>query len=160
MDCHEYADKGYQEAWKGYVPSEPPAEIASFDWVLFLDADEEVSPPLRDPGLYHFRIRNRQIHGIRIYRQVFYLENGFGTENGIDIRREAVPTDKGYSLTGQEPHDMVIVEGPVKTLTRENSGTTYNDPGPPPECGKSFLNISAHEMYQAGRRFRLWDLLT
>jgi hypothetical protein len=54
---------------------------------------------------------------------------------------------------------MVIVDGPVKTLTGKLWHYTYNDLSHHFQVINRFSSISAREMYQSGRRFRLWDLI-
>jgi glycosyltransferase involved in cell wall biosynthesis len=159
--CKEYTGKFYQEAWKGYITQRNRLrEIATFDWVLFLDADEEVSPSLRDQILYHFRIGTGKYMGFEFPRQVFYLGKWIRHgEWNPDIKLRLFRRDKGYS-GGQEPHDMVIVEGPVKTLTGKLWHYTYNDLAHHLNVVNRFSSISAREMYQSGRRFHIWDLLT
>jgi (heptosyl)LPS beta-1,4-glucosyltransferase len=45
----KYTDKVYETDWPGYGPQKQRAlEKASFDWVLSIDADEALTPELRD----------------------------------------------------------------------------------------------------------------
>lgn len=47
--------KFYQEAWRGYGPQKRHATtLASYDWVLNLDADEALSPKLQDEIFENF----------------------------------------------------------------------------------------------------------
>jgi len=158
--CGEYTDKVFQEEWKGYIKQRNRLrELATHDWVLFLDADEEVSPTLRDQILYHFRTGPGKYMGFEFPRQVFYLGKWIRHgEWNPDIKLRLFRKDKGHS-GGQEPHDMVIVDGPVKTLTGKLWHYTYNNLSHHLQVVNRFSSISATEMYQAGRRFRLWDLM-
>lgn len=159
--CKEYTSLVFQEEWKGYITQRNRLrEIANHDWVLFLDADEEVSPSLRDQILYHFRSGTGKYMGYEFPRQVFYLGKWIRHgEWNPDIKLRLFRKDKGYS-GGQEPHDMVIVDGPVKTLTGKLWHYTYDDLADHLNVVNRFSTISAREMYQAGRKFRMWDLLT
>jgi glycosyltransferase involved in cell wall biosynthesis len=159
--CKEYTEKVYQETWQGYITQRNRLrEIANYDWVLFLDADEEISPSLRDQILYHFRAGPGKYVGFEFPRQVFYLGKWIRHgEWNPDIKLRLFLKDKGHS-GGQEPHDMVIVEGPVKTLTGKLWHYTYDDLSHHLNVVNRFSSISAKEMYQSGRRFHLWDLLT
>jgi glycosyltransferase involved in cell wall biosynthesis len=158
--CREFTDKVFQEPWKGYITQRNRLrELATHEWVLFLDADEEVSPLLRDQILYQFRVGTGKYMGFEFPRQVFYLGKWirFG-EWYPDIKLRLFRKDKGYS-GGQEPHDMVIVDGPVKTLTGKLWHYTYNNLSHHLNVINRFSTISAREMYRAGRRFRLLDLI-
>jgi glycosyltransferase involved in cell wall biosynthesis len=43
--CHEYTDRVYQREWPGYTDQKNwGVKQATGDWVLSLDADEEVTP--------------------------------------------------------------------------------------------------------------------
>lgn len=158
--CREFTDKVFQEPWKGYIAQRNRLRaLATHDWVLFLDADEEVSPVLRDQILYQFRTGNEKYVGYEFPRQVFYLGKWIRHgEWNPDIKLRLFLKDKGYS-GGQEPHDMVIVEGPVKTLTGKLWHYTYRDLTHHIQVINRFSTISAQEMYRSGRRFRLMDLL-
>jgi len=158
--CREFTDKVHQETWKGYIAQRNRLrELANHDWVLFLDADEEVSPVLRDQILYQFRAGTEKHMGFEFPRQVFYLGKWIRHgEWNPDIKLRLFRKDKGYS-GGQEPHDMVIVDGPVKTLTGRLWHYTYTDLTHHIQVINRFSSISAKEMYRAGRRFRLIDLM-
>lgn len=156
----EYTDAIFEEPWKGYVAQRNRLrELASNDWVLFLDADEEVSPLMRDQILYQFRVGTGKYVGFEFPRQVFYLGKWIRHgEWNPDIKLRLFLKDRGHS-GGQEPHDRVIVDGPVKTLTAKLWHYTYRDLNHHIQVINHFSGISAREMYRAGRKFRLLDLL-
>ncbi|MCC5846611.1 MAG: glycosyltransferase family 2 protein [Verrucomicrobia bacterium] len=158
--CREYTEHVFQEEWKGYITQRNRLrELANFDWVLFLDADEEVSPMLRDQILYQFRTATGKYMGFEFPRQVFYLGKWIRHgEWNPDIKLRLFRKDKGHS-GGQEPHDMVIVDGPVKTLTGKLWHYTYRDLSHHIQVINHFSSISAKEMYRSGRRFGLVHLL-
>ena len=53
--CREYTGRVYQHEWLGYVgQKELIKKMALHPWILFIDADEEVSPELRDEILRDF----------------------------------------------------------------------------------------------------------
>ncbi len=158
--CREYTDKVFQEEWRGYIAQRNRLrELATHDWVLFLDADEEVSPTLRDQILYHFRTGVGRFVAYEFPRQVFYLGKWIRHgEWNPDIKLRLFLKHKGHS-GGQEPHDMVIIDGPVKTLTGKLWHYTYSNLNHHLQVVNRFSSISAREMYASGRRFRLWDLI-
>ena len=97
--CKEYTEKVYQETWQGYITQRNRLrEIANYDWVLFLDADEEISPSLRDQILYHFRAGPGKYVGFEFPRQVFYLGKWIRHgEWNPDIKLRLFLKDKGHS---------------------------------------------------------------
>ena len=158
--CNQFTESVFQEEWKGYIVQRNRLrELATNDWVLFLDADEEVSPTLRDQILEQFRRGVGTFVGFEFPRQVFYLGKWIRHgEWNPDIKLRLFLKDRGHS-GGQEPHDMVIVDGPVKTLTGKLWHYTYRDLRHHLDVVNHFTSISAREMYHSGRRFHLWDLL-
>ena len=47
--CREYTDLVYQHRWLGYIGQKNLIkDLATKTWVLFIDADEEISPELSD----------------------------------------------------------------------------------------------------------------
>ena len=47
--CREYTERVYQHEWMGYIGQKNLIkDLATGPWILFLDADEEISPGLRD----------------------------------------------------------------------------------------------------------------
>lgn len=158
--CREYTAQVYQEEWKGYIAQRNLLrKLANFDWVLFLDADEEVSPVLRDQILSQFRTGHGKFVGYEFPRQVFYLGKWirYGEWNP-DIKLRLFRKERGRS-GGQEPHDMVIVDGPVKTLTGKLWHYTYTSLTHHLQVINHFSTISAQEMYRNGRHCRLVDLV-
>jgi glycosyltransferase involved in cell wall biosynthesis len=92
-------------------------EYATHPWVLFMDSDEEVSPALRDEILEEFENRTGKYIGYEFPRQVYYL--GRWIRHGEwypDVKLRLFKKDFGRT-EGQEPHDKVVVRGPVKRLT-------------------------------------------
>lgn len=158
--CRTFTDSVFQEKWRGYIIQRNRLrELATHDWVLFLDADEEVSPTLRDQILEQFRRGVGGYVGFEFPRQVFYLGKWIRHgEWNPDIKLRLFMKDRGHS-GGQEPHDIVIVDGPVKTLTGKLWHYTYRDLKHHLDVVNHFSSISAREMYHSGRRFHLWDLL-
>ncbi len=160
--AHEYCGRVIQEEWKGYIKQRNRLrDLAKHDWVLFLDADEEVSPRMRDQILDLFDQQKPPEHhvGFEFPRQVFYLGRWIRHgEWNPDIKLRLFQKDRGHS-GGQEPHDRVIVDGPVKTLSGKIWHYTYRDLSHHFEVLNRFSSISAQEMYNSGRRCKLIDLM-
>ena len=158
--CREYTDKIYQHEWLGYIGQRNLIrEMAVGPWVLFLDADEEVSPALRDEILTEFRTNDRETVGYQFPRQVFYL--GRWIRHGEwypDIKLRLFFREKGRSA-GQEPHDHVVVQGKVKTLQSPLWHYTYRDLFDHINTMNRFSGISAEAMFREGKRFRWVDFL-
>jgi len=159
--CKEYTERVYQHEWLGYVgQKELIKKMAVHPWIIFIDADEEVSDKLREQIQNEFKSgNNRNYVGYEFPRKVFF----FGTwithgEWWPDIKMRLFRKDKGV-CTGQEPHDHVIVSGPVKRLSGCLHHYTYDDIADQINTLNRFSNIAAASLRKEGRRFSLIDLM-
>ena len=124
--CREYTECVFQVKWKGYIAQrETLLRKASNDWVLFLDADEEISPALKDEILRWFNDGTGKYMGFEFPRQVFYLGRWikYGEWNP-DVKLRLCKK-QASRISGSEPHDIVIVEGPVRRLQEKIWHYTY-----------------------------------
>jgi glycosyltransferase involved in cell wall biosynthesis len=158
--CREYTDRVYQHEWLGYIgQKELIKRMATHPWVLFIDADEEVSPELRDSILAEFDSgANTQVVGYEFPRRVYYL--GRWIRHGEwwpDIKLRLFRKDKGI-CTGREPHDRVEVIGPVKRLRGCLFHYTYDNISDQVATLNRFSGISAAGMQREGRRFSRLDV--
>jgi len=127
---------------------------------MFIDADEEVSPQLRDEILAEFESgRNRQYVGYEFPRKVFFL--GRWITHGEwwpDIKMRLYRKDKGV-CTGREPHDHVIVNGPMKRLKGCLHHYTYDDISDQILTMNRFSTIASASLHEERRKFSGMDLL-
>lgn len=159
--CKRYTDRVYQHEWLGYVGQKDLIKkMAVHPWILFVDADEEVSPELRDEILAEFNSgRNRQFAGYEFPRKVFFLGRWITRgEWWPDIKMRLYQKNLG-TCAGNEPHDQVIVNGPVKRLKGCLHHYTYIDIADQIKTLNRFSTISCARMMEEGRKFRPSDLL-
>ncbi|MBI2438280.1 MAG: glycosyltransferase family 2 protein [Lentisphaerae bacterium] len=159
--CKGYTDRVYQREWQGYVgQKELIKQMARFPWILFIDADEEVSPQLRDEILAEFESgRNSQYVAYEFPRKVFFL--GQWITHGEwwpDIKLRLYLKDKGV-CTGREPHDHVVVDGPVKRLHGCLHHYTYDDLADQVLTMNRFSTIASAGLYEERPSFSGRDLL-
>lgn len=110
----KFTDKVFTRKWEGYVPQKKYAiSLAKNDWVLSIDADERITPELKDeilnldPGLYS---------GFKIRRKNFLLKKEItscGWEKDYQLR--LLKKDK-VSLSDRLVHEKFIIDGSVATL--------------------------------------------
>jgi glycosyltransferase involved in cell wall biosynthesis len=156
--CRELTDRVYQQEWQGYIGQRNLVrKMATHPWVLFLDADEEVSPNLRDSIRKEFGDRSTHYVGYEFPRLVFYL--GKWIKHGSwypDVKLRLFLKDRGRS-GGVEPHDTVVIDGPVKRMKYPIWHYTYKDLTDHINTMNRFSTISAQSMFERGRRFRWSD---
>ena len=158
--CREFTDRVYQHEWLGYVGSKNLIrELARHSWLLYLDADEEVSRALQDEIQRKFHYGTGEVAGYRFPRMVHYL--GRWIRHGEwypDHKLRLFRKDAGRS-EGEEPHDHVVVNGQVKTLRSPLYHYTYDDLHDHVETINRYTTITAREKFRKGARFHWYDYL-
>lgn len=158
--CRTYTDKVEQHAWLGYIGQKNLIrKMASHEWLLFVDADEEVSDALREQIIAEFNKGPGEICGYEFPRMVNYM--GRWIRHGEwypDVKLRLFRKDRGRS-GGQEPHDQVFVNGPIKRLRGHLYHFTYDDLYDHVETMNRFSTITAREKYREGQRFRWADFV-
>ncbi len=158
--CREYTDKVEQHAWLGYIGQKNLIrKMATKEWLLYIDADEEVSDTLREQIIAEFERGTGDTCGYEFPRMVNYM--GRWIRHGEwypDVKLRLFLKDRGRS-GGQEPHDQVFVNGPVKRLSGHLHHFTYDDLHDHVETMNRFSTITAREKFKEGSRFRWIDFL-
>ncbi len=156
----EYTDRFFQHEWHGYIAQkEYTGHKAAHEWLFFLDADEEVSPELRDEILAEFNASTVCFNGFRFPRRVFYLGQWIYHGDWYpDIKLRLFRKSKGGTV-GTEPHDQVVVKGPIKTLHNPIYHYTYEDISHQLNTLNRFSTITAREKWKRGARFTWFDML-
>jgi len=134
-------------------------ERARYPWILYLDSDEEVSPGLRDEILAAFERGHHGVLGYEFPRLVFFL--GRWIRHGEwypDIKLRLFHKEFGRT-EGEEPHDHVVVNGPVKRLKNPVYHYTYDDLRDQNETLNRFSSITAQQKFVHDQPFRWTDLL-
>ena len=152
--AREYTDKVYQRAWPGYVEQKNFAlSKAKCDWILSIDADEEISQDLQDEIREEIEKEDAK-DGYRMPRLSFYQgrwikHSGFYPDRQLRLFRR----ERGH-WTGRRVHEKVLIQGQVGTL--ENDLLHY------PYRGiisrqiwtvDKFTDLLAEDMYEEGKRF-------
>lgn len=157
--CREYTDRVVQQSWLGYVGQRNQLrELAKGPWVLILDSDEEVSPDLRDEILAELDREPNGIAGYEFPRLVYFI--GRWIRHGEwypDVKLRLFRKSCGRS-EGQEPHDLIVVNGPVKRLRHPLWHYTYDDMSDQIATLNRFSTIVSQQRFVQDRPFR-WSSL-
>jgi len=159
--CREYTPLVYQHKWLGYIGQKNLIkDMAAGPWILFIDADEEISPSLRDEILAEFRTdASRGVDGYEFPRLVRYLGRWITHGDWYpDLKLRLFRKEHG-TCSGQEPHDRITVQGHVKRLDSPMHHYTYDGISDQLTTVNRFSTISAEGQHEDGRPFRLWDIL-
>lgn len=159
--CRKYTDLVYEHKWLGYIGQKNLIkDLASNPWILFIDADEEISPELRDEIVTDFEGGAcADFAGYEFPRMVNFL--GKWIKHGDwypDIKLRLIRKDRG-KCWGREPHDRTTVDGPVKQLKGHMYHYTYDDISDQLATLDKFSAITAEGWFQDGKACRVYDLV-
>ena len=158
-----------QRKWPGYREQKAfGLSQCTYEWVVNLDADERVSPELRDNILrvlreeYSLRGKgqdHKNLAGYYVNRVVFYLgrwwrKGGWYPEYRLRFFRKSQ-----VIWGGVEPHEKPIVSGVTAILPGELSHFTYKNMDEQFARLHSLSSIAASHEYEDGKRATLLSLL-
>lgn len=156
----EHGARVFHRAWSGYGPQKNfGCDQASQPWVLCLDADEEVSPQLResihtsfasDPTEDGFEINRHSIYGSRLINH-----SGWYPQWRLFLFRRDCAV-----WGGPEPHAEVLFNGKRKArLAGDLYHHTYRDIHQHAMKTIGLSHAAARAMYAEGRRASWLDIL-
>jgi glycosyltransferase involved in cell wall biosynthesis len=141
--------------WPGYAAQKNRAlDLTRGDWVLCLDADERCTPGLRDAVLAAVADPG-DAAGFEVRRHTFYL--GRWIDHGgwyPDRKLRLVRRGRGR-WTGPDPHDKLVVDGPVRRLDAELVHLTYRDVADHLRAVQRYSDLVVEDRLARGVRFRL-----
>jgi glycosyltransferase involved in cell wall biosynthesis len=117
--AREYGAKVIEEPWRGYVAQKQYAiDLCTRDWVLLLDADEEVSPGLADE-IRAVLADPSALNGYWLPRKNLFLgrwirHGGFYPDPKLRLFRRGMGVVAGY-----DPHDRVDLKRGVAPRTAQ-----------------------------------------
>jgi glycosyltransferase involved in cell wall biosynthesis len=136
--AREFGARVIVEPWRGYVDQKQYAiDLCTKDWVLLLDADEEVSPGLADEIRAAISTSNaadpNAANGYRLPRKNLFLghwmkHGGFYPDPKLRLFRRG----QGF-VTGHDPHDRCELKPGL--------------PGAAPQRTRQFKNAIVHYTY-------------
>ncbi len=159
--ARRYTPNVIQKAWLGYIGQKKfIAEMAKGPWVLFVDADEEISPTLRAEIEKKFsKPLPAEVHGFDCPRLVPYLGRWIRHGDWYPDTKLRLFKKAFGECGGKEPHDRVYVTGTVQRLRGELFHYTYTDIEDQLATINRFSSISANTHDEEGRRVNVCDLI-
>ncbi|MFC1672356.1 glycosyltransferase family 2 protein [Planctomycetota bacterium] len=157
--AREYTDRVIDHDFEGHVQQKNYAiDQAKNEWVLCVDADERVTPELKQEILDAMD-NPGETAGYSMPRLSYYL--------GRFVRRGGWYPDRKLRLFrrdrgrwgGRNPHDRVEVDGPVKPFQGDLHHYSYKNIADHLDTINSFTRIAAEAMAGEGRHARLVDLI-
>jgi len=156
--AESFGARVYVEDWKGHVAQKNSALAkCRGDWILFLDADEEVSPELRDS--IKEAIMGSEFEGYMINRRTYYLGSFLRYTWQPEWRLRLVKRSANPRWEGRDPHDVLKIEGRIGKLQGELYHYSFRSLEDHVLKSLKYAKISAREKYQRGERATARDLL-
>jgi len=154
----QFTDKVFNRKWGGYVPQKRYAlSLASNEWVLSLDADERVTPELKDeiinlsPGDYS---------GFNIRRKNFLINKEItscGWEKDHQLR--LFKRNKA-DLNDRLVHEKFVVEGKVGTLNSPMLHYTFSSFKEYFEKINNYTSLKAEELLSKKKKVGGWTIFS
>ncbi len=156
--CREYTDWVWQRQWPGYVEQKRfVLSQATHEWVLNVDADEEVSPELQEEICAALAQDRGEIDGFYIPRLVYYLGRWWwrGWYPGYRLR---LFRKSKVRWGGVNPHEKAILQGRTGRFRSHLYHYTYEDIGDHLRALNSLTEIAARELYVRGKQVSFFNL--
>lgn len=146
--------------WRGYGAARNAAlERATGDWILWLDADERVTPALAEEIRGYLAQDSQRLSGYAVGRRAYFCGKwirhcGWYPSRIVRLFRRG----KG-KFSETNVHEQLLLEGSVARAS--NDLLHFTDPDLQHYFTKFniYTSLAARDMRAAGRRFRLRDLL-
>lgn len=150
--ARRYTARFVHHAWPGYGPQKQYAlELATTDWVLEVDADEVVSPELRE-AIRRAVAAPGEHAGFTVERPMYYLGAWFGLgdfrrERKLRLVRRTRARFRPYQI-----HEGLDVDGPVGHLRAPLLHYSYRDMTHHVAKLNEFTSIIAQQRRRRGQR--------
>lgn len=143
--CREYSGRVYQQEWIGYARQKQAAvDLAERQWVLILDADERVTPELKEE--ISERIQESTFSGYYLPRKSYFLgrwmrHSGWWPDYILRLFRK----DTAH-IEPREVHEKVVVNGAVGYLKGPLEHYTYRTISDYMRKMEHYSSLSAEEL--------------
>jgi len=158
--CRARGARVIERDWPGFVAQKDFAvRAAAHDWVLCIDADERISPELREEieALRAAGFGARA--GYRVPRRSAYLGRWIRHGSWHPDRQLRLFDRRRGRWSGFDPHDRVELDGPAGVLRGELLHLPYRSFADHLATIERYTTIRARELHVRGRRARLVDLM-
>ncbi len=159
----EFTDRVFQHRWMGYVGQKAIARnLARGEWILFVDADEAVSPALREEILATLRGGVPDgVAGFDFPRQVWYMRRWIRHGDWYPDTKLRLFRKACGRCCGIEPHERIEVEGEVRHLRSPLFHYTYENVADQIDTMNRFSTISARNerLRRMPSAYLLWGML-
>ena len=141
-----------QRDWTGYADQKNyAAESASHDWILSLDADEELSEPLCDEIL-EVKATEPDVAGFRFPRRAHYLGKWIRHSGWYPDRKIRLYDRRKAKWVGDYVHESVVTNEPIKELKGDLLHYTCDTFANHLKSLDRYTDLAAQELTDRGQR--------
>ena len=150
--CKKHQCKIHESAWLGFSRTKQLAvDLCSYEWVLVMDADEEVTPELKTKIID--TIKSPEFSGYRIKRRSFYLSKlihhcGWNKDYPLRLFKKS----KGIFNNKIIHESIEIHDGKTGTINEVLLHYTYPDLSSHLSKINIYSTLGATELFEKGKR--------
>ena len=155
----KYTNKVFQRKWTDYTDQKNYANTrTSFPWILSLDADERISPELREE-IIEIKKEEPECSGFSIPRQVYYLGRWIRHSGWYPDRKLRLFRKDRARWEGEYVHERLVIEGKIQKLSGSIHHFTYRNISEHLDRINKFSELGAQKLYANGKKCRWHHLV-
>jgi glycosyltransferase involved in cell wall biosynthesis len=158
--ARKYTDRVITVPWQGYGATKNQAlGLVRGDWVLWLDADERVTPELARDIQAVLQAGETPVAAYAMARRAYFLGRWIRHSGWYPARVTRLFRRSAGRFTERNVHEQLVVDGPVAVLG--NDLLHFTDPDLHHYFAKfnRYTTLAAEDLDAAGRRWSPADLL-
>ena len=158
--ARRYTSRVVEQSFLGYREQKNFAlDLAKYDWVVCLDADEALNDELSGQIQERIAADDGRVSGFRLDRITYFLGIWHNRGEWCPDRPLRVFRRERGRWGGRDTHEYVRLEGPIDDLPGRLLHWNYRDLAEHIQKIDRFSERIARELHEEGRRFRLRDLV-
>ncbi|MDP2208677.1 MAG: glycosyltransferase family 2 protein [Bacteroidota bacterium] len=155
----QYTSKIFLQEWKGYSEAKIYAvQNTSYDWILSIDADERVTPELKNEIIAVINDRSKRYTGYKVARRAYFLGKWIkhcGWYPGYVVR--LFRKDSG-TFSKSRVHERFELVGETGTLKHDLLHFTDDNLLHYFNKFNKYTSLAADDLEEKGTDFRVWHL--
>ncbi|HEY3044141.1 MAG TPA: glycosyltransferase family 2 protein, partial [Vicinamibacterales bacterium] len=158
--ARRYTDRVIVRAWPGYVAQKNyAASMATYDWILSLDADERVTPALAEEITATLAAGAPDHAAYRMPRVTWHLGRWIRTTDWYPDDQLRLYDRRTAEWTGRYVHEAVTVRGTVGQLHAELQHVAFDGISDHLETIDRYTTYAAQQMHENGRHANVFQLI-
>jgi len=154
-----YTDRVLFNEWPGHVKQKQFAvDAAAHDWILSIDADEQVSDELA-LKIKDLLSSQSDADACEVNRRTFYLGRWISHSGWYPDRRIRLFDRRKARWGGYDPHDWVVCDGRIRRINADLLHYPYRDVSHHMKKIDSYTTIMAERLFEKGKRATIPDIL-